>query len=320
MKDEAQSNAEQEAAGHQAAADLQKRLQSIDSQSEADAVVDEIVRESSHETVDEAIRHRAEGTKSETTLPQDRTPTQAQEVEEAADAIEDTAAKAAALEEDEKAAEAVIEEAMQESFWRQDKDYERPRRLLLDAFLRHRSISYLERLDAELFLLINARFPHPPFLNRFFRFIALIFRNGWAWQIGMLLALPFRPRRTWTIMKWAVPSIYFAAFMVEQPIKRYFQRRRPFLRVVRSVIIGAKPSSWSFPSGHSAAAFAGAHALAKLVPGWSLLWYAIAFVVGFCRTYLGAHYPTDVAVGSGLGILHTEIAFWLLRRLGLKQK
>lgn len=299
--------------------DLEESLEAIDTRHEAEEVVERISRDAGDATVEE-IHEQAPRPRDldEAAEVVDSAVHEAEgDVERAVAAIEATAAEAAALEEDDPAAAQAIERAVAERFWKEEPEgFSRPRRLLLDAFLRHRSIPFLERMDAELFLQINSRFPHTPGLDAFFRFIALAFRNGYAWMVGIALFLPAAPKKVWRILRWTATAILVTSVIVEQPIKWYFQRRRPFLRVVRSVIIGSRPSSWSFPSGHSAAAFAGAHALGKFVPRLRVLWYAIASLVGFCRIYLGAHYPADVAIGGSLGLFFSE----LITRAGMRRR
>ena len=36
--------------------------------------------------------------------------------------------------------------------------------------------------------------------------------------------------------------------------------------IVRALVVGKKPGSWSFPSGHTAASFAGAFMVSKIWP------------------------------------------------------
>lgn len=74
-------------------------------------------------------------------------------------------------------------------------------------------------------------------------------------------------------------------------------------------------SSNSFPSGHTATAFAGATFLWEEYKDKSV-WigvagYAIATGTGLFRIYNNRHWLTDVAAGAGIGILSTKIAYWL---------
>jgi undecaprenyl-diphosphatase len=103
------------------------------------------------------------------------------------------------------------------------------------------------------------------------------------------------------------PPLWFATLIVEYPIKYYFRRRRPFIDIVQAVTVGRKPGSYSFPSGHSAAAFAGAWLLTRHYPALAPLWFLVAALVAFSRIYLGVHYPGDVLSGSLIGTVLAEV-------------
>lgn len=67
------------------------------------------------------------------------------------------------------------------------------------------------------------------------------------------------------------------------------------------------PDQFSFPSGHTAAAFLMASVFSSFWPAVlpvSLLW---ASLVGFSRVYNGVHYISDVIAGSVLGLLCAQV-------------
>lgn len=71
----------------------------------------------------------------------------------------------------------------------------------------------------------------------------------------------------------------------------------------------------SFPSGHTATAFMGAEFLRReysdVSPWIGVAGYAVAAGTGFFRMYNNKHWLTDVIAGAGIGILSTDIAYWL---------
>lgn len=86
-------------------------------------------------------------------------------------------------------------------------------------------------------------------------------------------------------------------------IKRINRRRRPY-QVLNGVSTGSKLlMDASFPSGHSTAAFCTATVLSTTIPSFLVLFYSLAFLVAFSRVYLGLHYPSDITIGAGLGII-----------------
>ncbi|WP_291287946.1 phosphatase PAP2 family protein [Flavobacterium sp.] len=74
-------------------------------------------------------------------------------------------------------------------------------------------------------------------------------------------------------------------------------------------------SNNSFPSGHTATAFAGAEFLWQEYKDKSIWYgiagYAVATGTGLFRIYNNRHWLTDVAAGAGIGILSTKIAYWI---------
>lgn len=93
------------------------------------------------------------------------------------------------------------------------------------------------------------------------------------------------------------------ATAVSQAAKRSWRRRRPNKGIQGFVALVENPDSFSFPSGHTAAAFAVAVAVTGQSSSLVGLAWGFASAVAISRVYLGAHYPLDVAVGALLGCL-----------------
>jgi undecaprenyl-diphosphatase len=302
---------------------LEEALESIDTPEKADAVIEQLVTDAA----DQQAVDVAEDASSPIAAPpadqagvaaevvQEATESAPNEVEKAAKAIEAAGAEAVALEGP--AYEAVaerIQKVTDPALQGKPQKLAEQRRLLRDALKRHPRISRFQTYDTDLFILINNYTPRTPFIDGFFYQLSLWFGGGWAWIMAGALTWPFHRAWAAVLLKQITLPIWMAGLIVEGPVKKYFRRRRPFIDIVRAVVVGKKPGNWSFPSGHSATAFAGARMLSRYAPRWRLLWYTVASLVGFSRIYLGAHYPGDVVSGSLLGVGIAEVVRWFIKK------
>lgn len=98
------------------------------------------------------------------------------------------------------------------------------------------------------------------------------------------------------------------ATLFAQTLKRLCRRARPTHRLAGFRALAENPDRFSFPSGHTAAAFGVAIALAGEGTGLGLLFMLLAGGIGISRVYLGAHYPLDVAIGALLGAVSGLLA------------
>ena len=71
----------------------------------------------------------------------------------------------------------------------------------------------------------------------------------------------------------------------------------------------------SFPSGHTAEAFASAEFLRQeykdVSPWYGIAGYAAATATGALRIYNNKHWLSDVVAGAGIGIASTKLAYWI---------
>ena len=98
-------------------------------------------------------------------------------------------------------------------------------------------------------------------------------------------------------------SVAVTSTVVNIGMKPLGRRPRPD-RVVKQVPIARHvrmPASTSFPSGHSAAAFAFAAGVGHVIPRAAVPLSVLAAVVAYSRVHTGVHYPGDIVVGALVG-------------------
>lgn len=145
-------------------------------------------------------------------------------------------------------------------------------------------------------------------------FITTLGKGGLLWicTAAALLALP-KTRRLGAAL---AVSLLLEALLCNLLLKPLVARPRPFDVNTAVQLLVSRPTDFSFPSGHTGAAFASASALCF---GGSRLWIpvgALAALIAVSRLYLYVHYPSDVAVGAMLGIMLGWLGNAAVRRAG----
>ena len=103
--------------------------------------------------------------------------------------------------------------------------------------------------------------------------------------------------------------------LVNLTLKPLVARVRPYDLGFDLNLITHHPSDFSFPSGHTAVAFAGAVALYAAGKKWMAAGLVYACCMGFSRMYLLMHYPSDVLFGALFGALCGVAALYLYKRV-----
>ena len=107
---------------------------------------------------------------------------------------------------------------------------------------------------------------------------------------------------------------------VAQILKRAISRSRPYWVSKNLNTYGIDLRDYSFPSGHTTAAFTVATTFSLYFPKLAPLFVVMALLVAVSRTYLAVHYPTDVLAGVIIGMIvgyvvhmyvYDNLAYWL---------
>jgi undecaprenyl-diphosphatase len=106
------------------------------------------------------------------------------------------------------------------------------------------------------------------------------------------------------------------AFSIDLPLykllKNKIKRNRPCEALANVYQRTAPSDRFSFPSGHTAAAFVMATLLSYFIPMLAVPLFTWAILVGFSRIYLGVHYPSDILAGIVVGMLSAFTALLVL--------
>ena len=116
--------------------------------------------------------------------------------------------------------------------------------------------------------------------------------------------------------RMGLASLGATATIVNLAVKPVWRRRRPD-RVAEEVPLARHvpmPSSRSFPSGHSAGAFAFATGVGREMPRTAVALRALAALVAYSRVHTGVHYPGDVLAGSLMGSALAQLTTHALDR------
>ena len=115
-------------------------------------------------------------------------------------------------------------------------------------------------------------------------------------------------------------AVAVTSTVVNAAIKPLARRRRPD-RLAGEVPVARHvrmPTSRSFPSGHSAAAFAFATGVGHVSPAAAVPLRALAALVAYSRVHTGVHYPGDVITGALTGTALAQLTTHALDRRTLR--
>ena len=144
---------------------------------------------------------------------------------------------------------------------------------------------------------------HTPLLDKIMvtLFHTIIDEKGvFAVILGLLLLIIPKTRKCGGLM---LLSVLFTYLLGGPLLKNIICRPRPFLKDTSVTLITEPPHGYSFPSLHTANAFACAVTVFLRNKKAGIPCLIFAALIGFSRLYFFVHYPSDVICGIALGSL-----------------
>ncbi|MBK7142805.1 MAG: phosphatase PAP2 family protein [bacterium] len=176
-------------------------------------------------------------------------------------------------------------------------------------------LEWLAQIDRAIFLFLNVQAANPV-TDLCMPVITSDTLLRIAYAITVILVLWKGDRRLrWTVLVSAV-TLLLTDQLAANFLKNYFDRPRPCHTLPDINLLVNCGAGFSMPSAHAANAFG--QAIVWGMRAKHLLWYllGIAFVIAISRVFVGVHYPGDVLVGGGVGVLiglltHTLGSRWI---------
>jgi undecaprenyl-diphosphatase len=121
--------------------------------------------------------------------------------------------------------------------------------------------------------------------------------DGHLYGIGLILSI--------ALAKWDLVKVLLLGFGIERIIyfilKNCLRRRRPQQAIPSFTSVIQPSDQFSFPSGHTSAAFFVLSVATVFFPYLIPLLLFWAICVGMSRVIVGVHFPTDIVAGATLG-------------------
>ncbi len=175
-----------------------------------------------------------------------------------------------------------------------------------------------------LYLLLNGKTESFMMLNNYHPFYLNVFFINYTFMGDGIFALCLIAFTIFYLNKkkagYAMLCCFLTSGLVVQVIKNLVYSPRPklffeagqYLHFIKNVTLSG---SSSFPSGHTATAFAMATVLVLLIKNKKLQLPILmaAVLVGYSRIYLAQHFLLDVLIGAGIGCACGLLSYYMVR-------
>lgn len=167
-------------------------------------------------------------------------------------------------------------------------------------------MNWIIQIDQSLFFWINGSLTNRVF-DAFFPFITDLHKNIYfvitVYSLLLFLLYKKYAKKGFTIFVFCILCLSTIDLVGNYLFKKNIQRIRPGDNPTIHAIVRSPYGGFSFISNHAANIFGFAFFMGYFLRKWRVLFFIIAFLIGFSRIYNGVHFPGDVLAGAALGLL-----------------
>ncbi|MBQ7148812.1 MAG: phosphatase PAP2 family protein [Pseudobutyrivibrio sp.] len=167
--------------------------------------------------------------------------------------------------------------------------------------------------DWELDLLHWFQSIHNSFLDFIVPKITMLGNAGWFWLVVTFLLIIIPSKRKWGLQAFIATII--TVIICNLILKPGIMRCRPCWLEPEVQMLVKVPHDYSFPSGHSNMSFAVATAIFTQNKKFGIPALVLAALIAISRLYVFVHWPTDVLVGTLIGICGGIASYYIINYL-----
>ena len=169
----------------------------------------------------------------------------------------------------------------------------------------------MQYFDIQILLWIQENLRND-YITPLLKFITALGNNGLIWIVATIVLLLMAKYRK--VGYLSIISLVGSLVMNNLILKNLVARTRPYEVIEGLQHLIETQQDYSFPSGHTGAAFAAAVIFYIYLPKrYGISAIVLAVLISFSRLYVGVHYPSDVLAGAAIGTV-IAMCIWTVER------